>query len=328
MKYLLSAFILLLTAFSVKADEIRPAYLQLQQRDVEHYDVLWKVPGRGDNERLALRVEFPKSCKKTMPPRANMVNNAYIERWDIQCAGGLIGHSVHISGLPDTSTDVLVRVEMVDGSSQMERLTASTQSFILQASPDAFDVAHTYLVLGVEHILAGFDHLLFVLALLLIVGWRWKSLIQTITAFTLAHSITLALATLGFIHVPAAPVEAVIALSIVFVAAEILHVRAGQASLTARAPWLVAFLFGLLHGFGFAGALSEIGLPKNSVPLALFFFNIGVEVGQLIFVVSVSLIGMLLNRTRLAWPTWVEIVPPYVIGSCAAFWFIQRIAAF
>lgn len=189
----------------------------------------------------------------------------------------------------------------------------------------------TYLLLGVEHILGGIDHLLFVLALLLLVKGI-RRLVATVTAFTLAHSLTLAGATLGFVTMPGPPVEAAIALSIVFVAAEVIHSRQGKSGLTERFPWVVAFTFGLFHGFGFAGALTDIGLPQNSIPLALLFFNVGVEMGQLLFIAAVlGLIWLgrkLANRLCLPHPKWTWAVPPYVIGSLAVFWLIQRIAAF
>ena len=178
---------------------------------------------------------------------------------------------------------MLVRLQRLDGSTQLARLTPSAPSFVVEATPSKTQVVRSYLPLGVEHILTGVDHLLFVLALLIITRGSWR-LVKTVTAFTVAHSITLSLAALGFVHVPSAPVEAVIALSIVFVAAEIVHSRQGRPGLTERAPWVVAFTFGLLHGFGFAGALSEIGLPQLDIPLALFSFNVGVEIGQLLFI--------------------------------------------
>ncbi len=321
-------FLFLLLPCSVFAHEVRPAYLELRQTGAETYDVLWKVPGSGDNLRLGLYVELPADCTDLTEPRASMVNNAFSERWTVKRAGGLTGGMINIAGLTSTMTDVLVRLESLDGTTQITRLTPSTPSFVVEASPGALAVARTYLVLGVEHILGGVDHLAFVLALLLIVGRRWGLLLKTITAFTVAHSITLALATLGFVHVPAAPVEAVIALSIMFVASEILHTRAGRPGLAARAPWVVAFTFGLLHGFGFAGALTEVGLPQNSIPLALLLFNVGVKIGQLVFVaVAVGFIAAL-SRLRLTWPKWAEAIPPYAIGSLAMFWVIQRIAAF
>ena len=163
--------------------------------------------------------------------------------------------------------------------------------------------------------------------MLIITGGGWK-LVKTVTAFTVAHSITLTAATLGFVHVPSRPVEAVIALSIVFVATEIVHRRNGRGSVTARGPWIVAFTFGLLHGFGFAGALSEVGLPPGHIPLALLFFNVGVEVGQLLFIGAVLAFVALVRRIRFPFPRWLEMVPPYAIGTIAMFWVIQRTLAF
>ncbi len=190
---------------------------------------------------------------------------------------------------------MLVRLERLDGTTQVTRLTPSAPSFVVEAAPRALQVARTYLVLGVEHILGGIDHLLFVLALLILVKGT-RRLIATVTAFTVAHSLTLAGATLGFVHVPGPPVEAAIALSIVFVAAEIIHSRQGNAGLTERFPWVVAFTFGLLHGFGFASALNEVGLPQAAIPVALLFFNVGVEIGQLLFIAAVFAVIALARR--------------------------------
>ena len=262
--------ILLLAGFAPAAfaHEVRPAYLELRETGPETFDVLWKVPGGGENLRLGLHVELPADCTNPSEPRASMLDNAFTERWSARCAGGLTGGAIHVAGLSATLTDVLVRLERHDGTTQVTRLTPSEPSFVVEAAPRALEVARTYFTLGVEHILLGVDHLLFVLALLLVTRGTAR-LIETITAFTVAHSITLALATLGQVRVPQTPVEAVIALSIVFVAAEIVRARRGAAGLTARAPWVVAFTFGLLHGFGFAGALSEVGLPQGQIPLAL-----------------------------------------------------------
>ena len=182
-------------------------------------------------------------------------------------------------------------------------------------------------MLGVDHILSGFDHLTFVLALLLIVS-GWRRLLVTVTSFTLAHSITLAAATLGLMWVPGPPVEATIALSILFLASELVKVNRGESSLTARYPWVVAFRFGLLHGFGFAGALIEVGLPQNEIPLALLMFNVGVELGQLLFVAAILLLITLLRKVRADWPAWARQLPAYGIGSIAAFWFIERVSGF
>jgi len=332
MKNALFLFVLLATfAQGAFAHEVRPAYLELRQTGSETSDVLWKVPGLGENLRLGLYVKLPTGCTNVTAPRAAMFNNAYTERWSVKCAGGLTGGTIQIAGLASTMTDVLVRLERLDGTTQVTRLTPSASSFVVEDSPSAMQVARTYLVLGIEHILGGIDHLLFVLALLILVKGM-RRLIWTVTAFTLAHSLTLAGATLGFVHVPGPPVEATIALSILFVAAEIMRSRQGKAGLTEKYPWVVAFTFGLLHGFGFAGALNEVGLPQLAVPVALFFFNVGVEIGQLLFIASVfSVIVLARQVTRRIGkspPEWVWYVPPYAIGSVAAFWVIQRVSAF
>ncbi len=333
----LLVFLLLAASAAVLAHEVRPAYLELKQTASETYDVFWKVPGRGEDLRLGLYVDFPAGTTNLTEPRASFVNSAFAERWRIKRAGGLAGGTIRIAGLSATMTDVLVRVERRDGATQVIRLTPSAPSFVVEAVPRALEITRTYLVLGVEHILLGIDHLLFVLALLILVKGWWR-LVGTITAFTLAHSITLAAATLGFVRVPGAPVEAVIALSIVFVACEIVHRRQGRSGLTERWPWVVAFTFGLLHGFGFAGALHEVGLPQHVIPLALLFFNVGVELGQLLFIASVmaaltgaAFIGRRLSRLGIdPKPAYAasESAAAYAIGSVAAFWLIDRTLSF
>ena len=318
-------------ASSVSAHEVRPAYLELRQTGPETYDALWKVPGQGEHLRLGLYVEFPVGSTNVTAPRASMANNAFTERWTVKQAGGLTGGTIHIAGLTATMTDVLVRLERLDGSAQVTRLTPSAPSFVVEAAPRAAQVAATYLKLGIEHILLGIDHLLFVLALLILVKGT-RRLIATVTAFTVAHSLTLAGATLRLVQVPGPPVEAAIALSIVFVASEIMHSRQGQAGLAERFPWVVAFSFGLLHGFGFASALSEVGLPQSAISVALFFFNVGVELGQLLFIASVFVVIALARRimrsSGMSQPAWAWRIPPYAIGSVAMFWVIQRSAAF
>lgn len=310
---------------------MRPAYLELRQTGLETYDVLWKVPARGDRMRLGLYAEFPEDSRSLSEPRGTMVNNALVERWTVQRTGGLTGGTIHVAGLSQSTTDVLVRLERLDGTTQVTRLTPSAPSFMVEAAPSPVQVAATYVKLGVEHIVGGIDHLLFVLALLILVRGTTR-LIWTVTAFTLAHSLTLAAATLGFVQVPGPPVEAGIALSIVFVAAEIVRSRQGLAGLTPRFPWIVAFAFGLLHGLGFASALNEVGLPQSAIPVALLFFNLGVEIGQLSFIAAVFGAIVLGRRllARIAVPQleWTWRIPPYAIGSIAAFWVIQRIAEF
>jgi len=309
------------------AHELRPAYLEVREKAADTYDVLWKVPGKGENMRLGLYVEFPSDCVNVTEPHAVMVNGAFAQRWTVKRAGGLAGGTIHIAGLQSTATDVLVRLERLDGTTQVTRLMPSSPSFLVEAAPRALEVARTYTVLGVEHILSGIDHLLFVLALLIITGGGWK-LVKTVTAFTLSHSITLSLATLGYIHIPQRPVEAVIALSIVFVASEIVHARAGRPGLTQRAPWVVAFLFGLAHGLGFASGLSDAGLPAAHIPTALLFFSLGVETGHFLFIGAVLLLVAIGKRIRIPVPRWAELVPPYAIGTMAMFWVIQRTLSF
>jgi len=320
--FLLAA--LTLGPLGLSAHEVRPGYLHLKQLDAETFDVLWRVPARGDL-RMALYARLPEHCKTVGEQRAWQQDAAFIERWVSRCPGGLSGHEVRIDGLSATLTDVLARFERLDETEQVVRLTPSSPAFTVTDAESWRQVARAYSALGIEHILLGIDHLLFVLALLMIVA-GWRKLVATVTAFTVAHSITLAAATLGWVRVPQAPVEAVIALSILFVAAEIVHWRQGHPGITRRKPWLVAFIFGLLHGFGFAGALTEIGLPEHAIPLALLFFNLGVEAGQLIFIGAVFLAWALLRKLPL--PAWAWRVPVYGIGGMAAFWTIERVAGF
>jgi hydrogenase/urease accessory protein HupE len=366
---------------SVIAHEVRPAFLELTERAPGEFDVLWKVPAMGGAPLAGEEIPHPPpvvlddpGATRTMPcgcpaptlaqlsrgvlpihphlpDDAQMISlmhserlfGAEVKRWTIRLPHGLEGGEVGVHGLSATMVDVLVRIAFQDGRVVSRLLRPETPSFVFTRET-AGPAAGGYFVLGVEHILLGIDHLLFVLALVLIVRGVGP-LVKTITAFTVAHSITLALATLGVVHVPSAPVEAVIALSIVFVASEILRSRRGEPGLTARAPWLVAGSFGLLHGFGFAGALSQVGLPANDIPLALLFFNLGVEAGQLAFVAAVLTIIALGRRMhRQVLPstlnpstlqqlaedgqlsTFLRLMPPYSIGGVAMFWVIQRIA--
>ncbi len=321
--------VILLILFSslrpATAHEMRPAYLEFRQIDSETFKILWKVPAKGE-WRLSLHVLLPASCVSDSKS-ALAIEGARIERWTARCQGGLAGKRIEVDGLAATMTDVLVRIERLDIASQVQRLTPLHPYFVVDTDPKGIQIAKTYLTLGSEHILMGFDHLLFLLALLILIKGK-RRLIGTVTAFTLAHSLTLAMATLGFAHIPQAPVEAVIALSIAFVAAEIIHAWQGKISLTESRPWIVAFSFGLLHGLGFAGALFEIGLPQREIPLALLMFNLGVELGQLIFIAIILVAIALLRRLRLVLPSWAKWISPYAIGSMAMFWVIQRISNF
>lgn len=311
----------------LSAHEMRPAYLQLRQTGATTYDLFWKVPAIGDSMRLSLYAEMPLKCSNLAQPRGSFSGGAYTEQWSVTCKGGLSGSTIRINGLTATLTDVLVRLERLDGSTQVTRLTSSVPSFVVEAAPRRLEVVRTYLVLGIEHILTGVDHLLFVSGLLLLVS-GFRRLLMTVSAFTLSHTVSLTLATLGFVHVPPAPVEAVIALSILFVAYEVLRKRENPQRLVQRKPWLVAFSFGLLHGLGFAGGLSAAGLPAGHIPLALGFFSAGVEVGHFSFVaVAVTLI-VLVRRWTVKLPPWSWRVPPYAIGGASAYWLIARLAAF
>ncbi len=324
---LVFALLLAAQAFAVAADIFRPAYLELREAGDGRYEVLWKVPAQGENMRLAASVRFPEGSVVLGEPSSVFSGGANIQRWQIRHENGLVGQSIYIDGIAGGTTDVIVRLERQDGTSQTARLVPERPSFIVEKSAGTAEVAWSYLRLGIEHILGGVDHLLFVLSLLLIVRGSMRILFM-ITAFTVAHSLTLVAATLGLVHVPGPPVEAIIALSIVFVSAEVVHGLKGRPGLTARAPWLVAFIFGLLHGFGFAGALAEVGLPENAIPVALLMFNVGVEIGQLAFVAVVLVAVRALARVPLNWPRWTQFAPAYVIGTVAMMWTIERVAAF
>jgi hydrogenase/urease accessory protein HupE len=325
-----------LLGYSAQSDEIRPGYLELRQMAPDTYSLLFKIPALGDDLRLAIYVNLPEGTNDVAPPRAGFNGGAYTERRTIRRNGGLAGQIISIEGLSGTSTDVLVRIESFGGTTQTERLSPTKTTFVVQTASGAWEVATTYLRLGIEHILLGFDHLLFVLALVILVR-DWRRVVLTVTAFTVAHSITLAAATLGLVDVPGPPVEAAIALSIVLVAVEIVNARRGMPSLAARWPWLVAFSFGLLHGFGFAGALAEVGLPHHAIPIALLFFNLGVEIGQLAFVAAVLATGELFSHAvalRFE-PASVQrtinrldVTAAYAIGTVAAYWLIERTSAF
>ena len=309
---------------------LQPGYLELRQIEGDLYAVVWKKPATGGIP-MPIAARLPEQCDPRTGENPSWDGSAYIARWTATCRGGLEGGVIEIDGLGQTSTDVLVRLDFADGVSETRRLTADATSFVVPVQPQPLEVAQTYFVYGVEHILLGIDHLLFVLALLLLVKGTGR-IVATVTSFTLAHSLTLAGATLGWVHVPGPPVEATIALSIAFVASEIVHGWRGRAGMTERYPWIVAFTFGLLHGFGFAGALTEVGLPQKSIPMALLFFNVGVEAGQLLFIGAVfaafALIRRTVMRTEIPRKGWTTVAPAYVIGSVAAFWVIQRTAAF
>jgi hypothetical protein len=313
------------------AHRLSPAFFGLTETAPNVFDVQWKVSISGGLAAV-LEPQVPEGCSLTEGVRTYVIEDMRLQHGAVSCPGGLAGKTFTVNGLAQTQTDVLLRVDYRDGTASNQRLTPEAPTVTIPERPSALEVVRTYVVLGVEHILLGIDHLLFVLALLLIVNGVGR-LVATVTAFTVAHSITLGAATLGFVEVPSAPVEAVIALSILFLASELARrgAAAGDteetASMTRRYPWVVAFAFGLLHGFGFAGALSEVGVPQNAVPLALLFFNVGVELGQLLFIAAVFgfawLVRIAAVRVPRIWPRAVA----YGVGSVAAFWVVERTIA-
>jgi hydrogenase/urease accessory protein HupE len=310
------------------AHDARPAYLEIRQTTSERYDLLWRTPVLS-GMRLPVVLKFPDGILDVVAPHTQELSDSMVERRVIEAPGSLAGRRIEFAGLQSTITDVLVRVQLADGETTTTLVRPPRPWVDIAASPGgSFAIAGAFVTHGIEHILGGYDHLLFVFALLLIVR-NTRVLIWTITAFTLAHSITLALATLGVVHVPGPPVEAAIAFSILLLASEIVRMRRGESSLTTRWPWVIAFCFGLLHGFGFAGALSEIGLPRGDIPLALFAFNVGVELGQLAFIGAV--LGTLSIAKRFANVNFIERhvtqAAPYAIGALAGFWFVERVAA-
>jgi hydrogenase/urease accessory protein HupE len=322
-------FALLLLPFAASAHESRPAYLSVNETAPGQFSLLWRTPVLA-GMRLPIVLKLPDRVKNLKEPIVSELSDSLVERrWVDAGPNGLAGERIEFAGLQLTITDVLVRVQMRDGTVSTTLVRPARPWIDVVAAPGFLAVAGAYILHGIEHILFGFDHLLFVLALILIVR-DGRVLLWTITAFTIAHSITLSLATLGVVHVAGPPVEATIALSILLLACEIAHLQRGRGSLTARWPWVVAFSFGLLHGFGFAGALTDIGLPQGDIPLALLSFNAGVEIGQLIFIGVV--LGTLACVRTVSIPARIARgalpVVTYAIGSIAAFWFIERLAGF
>jgi len=323
--------VLLAFPFPLRADEFSPALLELTENESGWVEVTWKVPAKADRA-LAIRPVLPEFMEPVGSGSGRKVPGAWVETTTFRTGGeSLSGATLRIDGLAGVPTDVMVRVKLADGGEHAAILRGAKDSFTVPPEATKWVVAKSYTAMGTVHILEGVDHLLFLLALLLIVT-RFRKLLWTITAFTIAHSITLALATLGLVNFPSAPTEAVISLSILFLAVEVLRLRAGETPITAKYPWIVAFSFGLFHGLGFAGALSEIGVPQNEVPLALLMFNVGVEAGQILFVTVVAgllaMVRALHGRLNLPSPEWSGKLMPYAIGITAAYWTIERTLSF
>jgi hydrogenase/urease accessory protein HupE len=309
----------------LRAHEARPAYLEIKETEPGHFTVLWRTPVLA-GMRLPVLLKLPSDVKDLREPTVEVLADSYVERhWIDAGAGGLAGKRLEFPGLQMTITDVLVRLTWLDGRASTVIVHANRPWVDVPAAQSTWEVAATYLVQGIRHILFGADHLLFVLGLLLIVADRWM-LLKTVTAFTVAHSITLAIATLGYADLPVLPLNAAIALSILFLGPEIVRSWRGETSFTIRHPWVVAFAFGLLHGFGFASALTSAGLPRAALPLALVSFNVGVELGQLGFIALVLLLERSFRILQVNWPRWAQALPGYAVGSLGAFWTVQRVA--
>jgi len=324
-----AAFALLVASLllvpSVWAHEARPAYLEIKETAPGQFSVLWRTPVLA-GMRLPVVLQLPSDLKNTREPNVQELADSYLERrWIDAGPNGLADKRIEFPGLQLTITDVLVRVEMLDGRKWTTIVHPSQPWVEVAAAQTMWGVIGTYIVQGIRHILFGADHMLFVLGLLLIVKDRWM-LLKTITAFTVAHSITLAIATLGYAEAPVLPLNAAIALSILFLGPEIVRSWRGETSFTIRHPWVVAFAFGLLHGFGFASALTSAGLPKAELPIALLSFNVGVEIGQLSFVALILLLERAFRILQVRWPRWAAALPGYTVGSLGAFWTVQRLA--
>ncbi|CTQ76694.1 HupE/UreJ family protein [Roseibium alexandrii] len=310
-----------------------PGYLSISQINDETWEVFWRKPDV-QGAPMSIDAQLPETCTPRFGPAPSSDGSAWIASWVAICSRGLEGQTLQIKGLEQQNTDVLIRYQPKDTAASTKRLSSSSTQLVLPTAPSAMSVFRTYGLLGFDHILEGLDHLLFVMALVLLIPDKWR-LVGTITAFTIAHSITLALASLGHISIPGPPVEAIIALSVVFLAVELLKRKDDQSRLSERAPWVIAFAFGLLHGLGFAGALQEIGLPDTDVVLALLAFNLGVEAGQLMFVAVILVTGFFFQNIivesvpkQLAFQQRLTTLSAYAIGGVATYWLAERLAGF
>jgi hydrogenase/urease accessory protein HupE len=307
------------------AHEARPAYLEVTETTPGQYSVLWRTPTLAGMQ-LPVALRLPDGVRNLREPGVETLADSLVERRFVEAGpGGLAGTRIEFSGLQMTIADVLVRVDLLDGRKWTAIAHPSQPWVAIAASQTWVGVATTYVAQGIRHILLGTDHMLFVLGLLLLVADRWM-LLKTVTAFTVAHSITLAIATLGYADVPVLPLNAAIASSILFLGCEIVRSGRGETSSTLRHPWAVAFAFGLLHGFGFASALTGAGLPSQELPLALVGFNVGVELGQLGFIALILALERSFRILEVRWPPWVQALPAYTVGSLGAFWTVQRVA--
>jgi len=315
--------VLLLIVFSYTSygHDIRSAYIEITP-DEQVLHLLWKLPVFG-NPTVELIPEISNIELDKDLALIRHSSNALIYEWSVPLDSvNLMGQTLTILGLNLTSTDVMVKLNLED--EEIHILKPDNNSLIIGEKQKTIVAIANFTRIGIEHIMLGIDHLLFVLGLLLLSRTKWL-LIKTITSFTVGHSISLALATLGFIYVPEKPLSALIALSIVFLGWELVRAQKGKKSLTIQNPWVMSFLFGIIHGIGFAGGLVSLGLPDSEIPLALLFFNVGVEIGQIAFIFLILLLMRSFSKMEFKSPEWSTPIPAYIIGSFAAFWFIGRI---
>jgi hydrogenase/urease accessory protein HupE len=321
----LAFLVAMLFAGQTTAHEVRPAYLQIDEVAPNRFDVLWKSPSMG-TVALYLEPKLSNGLLDAAPIAEYTANSFVIRRWTgrLVAREAFDGATVRVDGLEHTLTDALVIISFANGQQIQTLLKSGSPPFVIHLVGTVKMPVGAYLTLGIEHILTGFDHLSFVLCLVLLVSGRLK-LLKTITAFTIAHSITLTAAVLGYIHVRPAFIESLVALSIVFVAVELTGHWQGRYGITTRYPWLIAFIFGLLHGFAFAGSLADVGLPPSNIPAALMLFNCGVEIGQVVFVAAVLIVVATLQRFRFpVTATRGRWVVPYVVGTLATYWMFER----
>ncbi|MFT4571114.1 MAG: hydrogenase/urease accessory protein HupE [Hyphomicrobiaceae bacterium] len=319
------AALVCLTSFvaPVQAHPLSPSLLEIKVGKDDSLDVLWKMPLRGI-PGLRLLPQFPPHCRSNARPELTEGRDHLTSRLMLECGeGSFIGSTISVAGLESAPTEVLLRIILADGSMITKVLRGDAPSFKIPSEQGPLAVARDYAAMGFEHIAGGMDHLLFVFGLCLLVS-GFRSLAGTVTAFTLGHSITLSIAALDIVRLPSAPVEVAIAASVLALAVELAR-NPTSPTLLRRRPWLAAAGFGLLHGLGFAGALREVGLPQVEIPLALASFNVGIEVGQLGFVVLVVAVRAVAVRVFADLPDQFRLVPIYGMGSLAAMWMFERI---
>lgn len=324
----LIAALLVLTAAPLAADELRPSAIEMTERGDGEWVIEWKLPVAATRAANALpfaQPVIPASCAMQGEPVQRADTLALLGRADLICEGTLAEEQFGLTELIGNA-DAIARFVPLDRPVQSFRLTAEAPAATILAEPDRWQVLRDYLVIGAEHILFGWDHLLFVIALVLLVRGPWP-VVKAATAFTVAHSITLVATTLGYTGLPGRPVEALIALSIVFLAVEVALVlrEPERQTFTRRFPWVVAFGFGLVHGFGFAGALADIGLPQGEIASALLAFNLGVEAGQLLVIAALVALLALLTRAAPKVETPAIRLATYGIGITGSFWLIERV---